>query len=197
MTPKYFRLLSAMAIVLAVSRPAHAQDRYQVTGGEVVVLCPLTIGGSFEARTRSVIGDLAPPSGQPGSVSGSLRVDLQSLETGIGLRDRHMRTNYLEVDKGPDFAVATIEEIQLDKLEGKTAFRATLVLHGRRREVTGSADVRKADGRFQVTAQFPVRVSEFDIPPPLYLGIGVRDQLEIQVKLTLSAVRLSSALAPF
>jgi hypothetical protein len=71
---------------------ARAADTYKVAGGAVAVVCPLTVGGSFEAKTKNLSGDLAPASGQPGAVGGSLRVDLQTLETGIRMRDYHLKT---------------------------------------------------------------------------------------------------------
>src|ERR1700738_4820518 len=88
----------------AASR-AHATDTYKITGGDVAVVCPLTVGGSFEAKTKNLSGDLAPASGQPGAVAGTLKVDLQTLETGIRLRDHHLKNSYLEVGKGPDFSL--------------------------------------------------------------------------------------------
>ena len=63
--------------VVGVAGSSRAADAYKVSGAEVVVVCPLTVGGSFEARTKSVSGEVAASTGEPGSVSGSLRVDLQ------------------------------------------------------------------------------------------------------------------------
>ena len=170
--------------VVGVAAPSRAADAYKVSGAEVVVVCPLTVGGSFEARTKSVSGEVAASAAEPGSVSGALRVDLQTLETGIAVRDRHMRENYLEVEKGPEFAVATFDQIRIEKLAGKSTFKGTLLLHGQRQEVTGVADLQQKDGRIRVQAQFPIRVSAFQIPKPTYLGVGVRDEIQIKVVLT-------------
>jgi len=164
---------------------ASAQDVYRVSGGEVTVVCPLTVGGSFEAKTKNVSGEVASAPAQSGTVGGAVKVDLQTLETGIGLRDRHMRENYLEVQKGPEYAVATIEGITIEKKEGKTAFNGTLLLHGQRKPISGTAEVKEQDGRIRVQAQFPLSVSQFAIPKPTYLGVGVKD--EIQVKVTMTA----------
>ena len=170
--------------VVGVAAPSRAADAYKVSGAEVVVVCPLTVGGSFEARTKSVSGEVAASAAEPGTVSGALRVDLQTLETGIAVRDRHMRENYLEVEKGPEFAVATFDQIRIEKLAGKSTFKGTLLLHGQRQEVTGVADLQQKDGRIRVQAQFPIRVSAFQIPKPTYLGVGVRDEIQIKVVLT-------------
>jgi polyisoprenoid-binding protein YceI len=159
---------------------------YRVTSAEVVIICPLTVGGSFEVRTKEVGGQIAAAPGQPGSVVGALHVDLQTLETGIGIRDRHMRENYLEVQKGPAFAVATLEDIRLERLDGKSSLKATLLLHGERKEVSGMAELKQQDGRVRVQAQFPIRVSEFAIPKPSYLGVGVRDEIQVKVTMTVT-----------
>jgi hypothetical protein len=81
-----------VTLAAGMARRADATDIYKVAGGDVAVVCPLTVGGSFEAKTKNLSGDLAPASGQPGAVGGTLRVDLQTLETGIRMRDYHLKT---------------------------------------------------------------------------------------------------------
>jgi len=173
---------------------AAAEDRLRVAGGDVTVVCPLTVGGSFEARTKALTGDVAPAPQQSGGIDGALLVKLDTLETGIGLRDRHMRENYLEVGKGNGYEVATLENIQIEKADGKGAFHATLLLHGQKRPVAGTSTVHKrGDGTTHVDAEFPLKVSEFAIPKPTYLGVGVRD--EIQVKVAFNAAPVGPATA--
>jgi len=176
----------AIVLITVAAAPARAADAYKVSSGEVTVMCPLTVGGSFEAKTKSLSGDVSPASDEQGAVRGALKVELQTLETGIGIRDRHMKNNYLEVEKGPGFATATIEDIRVEKLEGKTVFTAMLSLHGQKKKVSGAAELQQKDGKIRVQAQFPVKVSEFEIPAPTYLGVGVRD--EIQIKVSMMAV---------
>ena len=55
------------------------------------------IGGARKRRSQALDGNLV--------------VDLRTLDTGIGLRNRHLRENYLEVDKAPGFETATLSEI--------------------------------------------------------------------------------------
>jgi len=187
--------IGVFAIVLSTvaAAPADAADAYKVSSGEVTVMCPLTVGGSFEAKTKNLSGDVTPASDEQGAVRGALKVELQTLETGISVRDRHMKNNYLEVEKGPEFSSATIDDIRVEKLEGKTVFTGVLSLHGQKRKVTGAAELQQKDGKVRVQAQFSVKVSEFEIPAPTYLGVGVRD--EIQVKVSLLAVRTGGVAA--
>ena len=185
-------VFAALVVFAAISGTGWAADSYKISGADVTVVCPLTVGGSFEARTKSVTGAVAPTS-QRGTVAGTVKIDLKTLETGISLRDRHMRSKYLEVEKGPQFAVATFDNIRVEKLDGKTKFTGTLLLHGQRKKVSGVADVQQRGGHIRVQAQFPIWVSEFRIPAPTYLGVGVRD--EIQIKVTLTAVPSAVAAA--
>ena len=162
----FFAAFSMSSPSSSIAGTASANEQYRVSRGEVVVVCPLTVGGGFEAKTQAVTGEVAVGREEAGAIKGALSVDLRTLKTGIGMRDRHMRDNYLEVTNGPDFETATIENIQIEKLEGKTTFNGTLVLHGERRPVTGSATLEKRDGGYTVQADFPVRVSESRFPSP-------------------------------
>jgi polyisoprenoid-binding protein YceI len=183
-SPMYRMSAAVVTLLSLLTVPTHAGDKYQIAEAEVVVVCPLTVGGSFEARTKEVAGDIIPPTDRKGPVGGTLRVNLHKLETGIALRDRHMRDNYLEVERGTDFATATLSGIEVDGVEGKQAFRAVLALHGQTKPVIGVAEVHFRDGRYRIEAQFSLRVSDYQIPTPTYLSIGVRDELKVRVKFT-------------
>lgn len=166
----------------------------QVSDASIAVSCPLTVGGGFEAKTNALRGELFLDPAQAGNVLGELSVDLRTLQTGIGLRDNHMRDKYLEVQRGENFAAATLDDIRLEGLDannpaGKVKFRGVLMLHGTEREVTGTADIKKADTGLRVQANFPVKVSEFEIPSPTYLGVGVRDQIGVTVQFKLGPKR--------
>lgn len=178
-------VIGVLAAVATLSGTASAgNEKYRVSGGNVTVVCPLTVGGGFEAKTQAVTGEVSLAADQPSSLGGALSVDLRTLTTGIAMRDRHMKDNYLEVANGPDFEKATIEDIKIEKLDGKTTFNATLVLHGERRPVTGTATLERKDGGYKVQAEFPVRVSEYKIAKPSYLGVGVQDEIRIKIALT-------------
>jgi len=173
----------AMAAVLVPSA-ARADEALRVTNAEVTVTCPLTIGGSFEAKTTAMSGSVTPDSN--GAVKGTFVVELIKLETGISLRDRHLRNNYLEVQKGADFAVAKFENIKIQKLSGKTTFSGTLTLHGQQRDIAGTAELQQDGKSYKVDASFPLKISAFQIPEPTYLGVGVSDDISIHVVMTAS-----------
>ena len=191
-------LWTICALVFVAMPPASAGiagTPYEANGVEgklliwdtnVSVRCPLTVGGSFDAKTTSLGGEIVVDPQKQGELDGSLAVDLRTLQTGISLRDSHMRENYLEVQKGSGYEQATLTRIRLDGVNlaapiGKVGFTGVLALHGQEREVTGTADIRKAGEGLRVHATFPVKVSDFDIASPTYLGVGVRNEVSVAV----------------
>ena len=168
-----------------------AGHAWSVGQGDVRVICPMTIGGSFEVKTTALSGSVTASASGSGALDGSFAVDLRTLDTGIGLRNEHLRENYLEVDKGLGFDMATLSEIDLkgfnvDAPEGKGSFTGSLTLHGARKTVTGAVDVRQAGAALRVKASFPVLLSDYSIPKPRYLGVGVKDTVQVVVVFAVS-----------
>jgi polyisoprenoid-binding protein YceI len=175
-----FLVLGLTAAVAGVSAQ-RTTESYRVTDGHVDVACTLTTGGGFEARTTTVGGGLNPVDGWR-AFSGAVQVDLATLETGIGLRNTHMKEIYLETSRGATYATARVDNIRIDRAEGHGPFDAMLTLHGEQHPISGVVDLQtRRDGAVSVRARFPVSLAAFDIRPPRYLGVGVEDEVHVQV----------------
>jgi polyisoprenoid-binding protein YceI len=166
-------------------------DAWRVEQGQVRVICPMTIGGSFDATTTALSGTLTAGAGGLRTLDGRLAVDLRTLDTGIGLRNDHLRGNYLEVEKGPLFETAALSAIGLGGLDpsapaGRGTFTGSLTLHGVTQPVTGQVEVRQTGAGLQVRASFPVALMAYGIRKPRYLGIGVKDTVEVEVAFSVS-----------
>jgi polyisoprenoid-binding protein YceI len=153
------------------------------------VTVPLRPGGAFEAKTSSLGGTVTLGAGRPLPLTGGLSVDLATIDTGIDLRNRHLRENYLEVAKGEGFDRAVLSDLRLSEADGegfrgRTAFSATLLLHGARRPVSGTGEIRAEGSALQVQASFPLTLTDFGITPPEYLGVGVANRLLVTVRFT-------------
>lgn len=164
-----------------------AAPAWRVVAPAVVVTCPLTVGGRFEAKTKALSGRLETTDASPSRLAGTLSVDLSTLETGISLRDSHLRDRYLEIGKGDGFTHAVLSDITLVArhvagFEGRTEFTATLRVHGVTRPVAGQATVTRAGRGVKVDATFPISLNAFAIPEPRYLGVGVRDEVRVRAE---------------
>ena len=177
-------LIALLGMGVAIT-PIAATGGWVVMSGNVHVVCPLTVGGSFEAKTTSLTGMVAPSaSGSPSS--GQLLVDLRTLDSGIDLRNDHLRNKYLETEKGEGFNTAVLSDIDLGKVDpqtfqGRTMFTATLLLHGTKKPIAGLVEIKRGRSSVRVNASFPVTLADYGIAKPQYLGIGVKDQVLVEV----------------
>ena len=176
----------ALFCVLVASHAAAQPAAWRVASGEVTVLCPLTVGGSFEAKSSGLTGELRVDAAQPTRLAGELAVDLRTLDTGISLRNTHMREHYLEVGRGEGFERAVLSDIVLGAdaatASGAATFNATLLVHGVKKPVAGTARITRSGEAVRVEATFPVTLAEFGIADPRYLGVGVRNQVQVKVR---------------
>ena len=187
-------LRTSLRIVLCVSLWAAAASSaasgpWRVGQGDVSVKCPMTVGGSFDARTSALTGTLTATGGRLSAFEGSLAVDLRTVDTGIELRNEHLREKYLEVDKGGGYDQAVLSDVALqgvnaDAPAGKGSFTGTLLLHGVKKSVTGPVEIRQAGTGWRVKASFPVTLPDYNIDKPRYLGVGVKDTVQVSVTFT-------------
>ena len=177
----------AACVCLATAVAVSGQSRgaaWTITTGEIRVTCPLTVGGSFDARTSALTGKLAVGPAA-GALAGELSVDLSTIDTGISLRNQHMRDNYLEVGKGIGYDKAVLSNVEAGDLSGEfkdgaRPFSARLLLHGTTRPVSGRATLKRQGTAVRLEASFPVRLSDYSIPDPRYLGVGVAKEVTVR-----------------
>lgn len=143
----------------------------------------------FEGVTSKIDGyvTLGDPTLGPLAGSGAtelhLEVDLASLETGIGLRDRHMRERYLEVSRYP-FAVYHGRILHAEAEEGgswRVTARGELDIHGvaRSRDLTCRVEAR---GRgYRARCAFEVLLSEHEIEIPKLMFLKLANEISLEL----------------
>lgn len=135
---------------------------------DVVVDVILSPAGSFKMKTDEVVGNAV----QKGDLvtAENIVVKLNNIKTGISLRDRHAKEKYLETSKFP--------EAVLVKAEGQNGKGKGLIrIRGIEKEVAGEY---VAQGGY-LKAKFPLKVSDFGITGVKYMGVGVKDEIVINV----------------
>lgn len=118
---------------------------------------------------------------------GAVEMDMDKLDTGIELRTQHMKEKYLQVKEHPK-AKLTLTDAAVDEgfakslsNAGEKPFKGKLQLHGKEQPVEGTYTAK--DG--QVQAKFPIKLSDFAIDIPSYLGVTVADMVDVAVELPL------------
>ena len=146
---------------------------------------------SFHGETRVVGGRIrADLDHLAGDVEVTVDVDLATLDTGIGLRNRHMRENHLETDRYPQavFRGARILTAEPAALApggaSEVVVAGELDLHGVVKPLTCRADLSLSrDGVLTIVADFPVRLSDHAIPRPGFLTMKLADEQRISLRL--------------
>ena len=184
-------LLFTLSLLGAV--PALSADYTIIPGGknQVVFLSTATLE-SFEGKTRQVSGSVSlDPANLADSIGVRIEVDLASLDTGISLRNKHMRENHLETDTYPKvvFEGARILKASSRSLEpGKvvhTRISGRFDLHGVKRTIEVPVDVTQAkDGSLNVTAKFDVPLADYNIDRPSFLLLKLNETQHITLTVT-------------
>lgn len=151
------KLMLLAAILISTNLQAQ-----QATVG--VTLVP---AGSFKAKTSDVKG-FATKKGDEVTAK-NIVVDLKDLKTGVDLRDKHTK-KYLETDKFPQAIL-----VSATGKGGKGT--GVIKIRGIEKNIAGTYKIEGST----LIAQFPLVLSEFEISGIKYMGVGVDDEVEVQV----------------
>jgi len=116
-----------------------------------------------------------------------ITVPLAGLQTGIGLRDKHMREKYLQVDKYPDAVLELPWSGVKLPADGQTADGTApgkMTIHGKTKDVQVKYRILRTGNRYQVTGHVPVNVKDYDIEVPSYLGVTVQPDIDASASFT-------------
>jgi polyisoprenoid-binding protein YceI len=187
------------SLVLTTSS-ANATSFFVRAGGEnKVVFVSKASMESFEGKTNKLEGTIDVDPAQVGdSAAVHFEVDLASLDTGIAMRNQHMRENHLETAKYPkavfdgavirgpaDAALTPGKAIPLD-VEG------TFTLHGvsRRIRITVQTTYQPNDGgKITFQTRFPVLLADYAISRPQFLFLKLGESQEVRVSGVAHAAR--------
>lgn len=140
---------------------------------EIKIEVTLNPAGSFVASSKQLKAGKFNRHQQNGFLLSGATLALESLGTGIELRDAHMKENYFEVQKYP--------QAELYETVGKGGhFKGKLRLHGVTKEIRGDYELTSQI----LKAQFFCRLSDFKIKKANYRGIGVEDQVKVTAEIS-------------
>ncbi len=139
-----------------------------------------------EGEAKVLEGSLSEKSG---ILSGKASFALSTLDTGIALRNRHMKEKYLETAKFPNAELA-LTELKLPKelLSGEgeakaVPFQGTLTVHGVPKPVSGKVDVRRAGSTMHLSFEFGTKITGHGIELPSFMGVTVAEDVQVLVSL--------------
>ena len=139
--------------------------------GTVKLSVELNPTGSFVAESAQVNGFARKVA--DGYVAQNVSLVLNTLKTGIDLRDRHMLLNYFETKKYP-YAILVNA-----KAGSGGRFKGILKVRNMPQPIEGEYSVNGSN----LEATFKSKLSTYRIRKAAYMGVGVEDEVEVKVTL--------------
>ncbi|MBX2799055.1 MAG: YceI family protein [Myxococcales bacterium] len=114
-------------------------------------------------------------------------VPIDTVQTGIELRDDHMRRNYVQTDQFPNVTLTLprgeITWPESGDTEGSVT--GTFNAHGVDRLVQVAYTIKKTKTGMRVKATFPFNTSDHGIEIPSYLGVTIKPDMTADVTVDL------------
>jgi polyisoprenoid-binding protein YceI len=111
-------------------------------------------------------------------------VQLNALDTGIGLRNRHMRENYLHTDKYPItyYKGKITKADSVSKSQLKISAEGEIFIHGINKPLSVEAMlIKETPEIFHIKAEFVVALSDFEIEIPSIMFYKIDENMQLVV----------------
>lgn len=174
--PKYLLILHILVLFQAIK--LHAQQ-FITEKGKVVFISKASLS-EFEGKSDLLQGLVDLDKNLL-----DFYLDLNTLKTGIGLRDRHMRENYLETKKFP-FAEFTgkIQEIPALEIgqERSVMAKGKFKIHGVEREIEVPGKLKMVSSQeLRLTADFSILLSDYKISIPKVMFYELAEEQIVKI----------------
>jgi polyisoprenoid-binding protein YceI len=168
---KKLHSLLSLSAVLAIALAAHA--KFSANGGEAQFNASGPGGLKITGTTNQV-------NVKEDGANVVVTVALGNLDTGIALRNKHMKEKYLETDKFPN-AELVVAKTAI-KADGSGTAQGTMKIHGKSKEVSFTYNAKKNGAAIAVDGAAHINMKEFGVEVPSYLGVTVKPEVDINVK---------------
>lgn len=128
---------------------------------------------------------------QDDSFSGQVdvRIDARTMTTGVGVRDRQMRQDFLHTDRFPaiTFRGTALPRARPGALAFPAVLRGDLTIKDVTREVEIPLRVTALADSYLAEGQVTVRMTDFRIPIPRFLVFVAEDPVQISLRIRLAS----------
>ncbi len=117
-------------------------------------------------------------------------VDLRTIDTGIGLRNRHMREDYLHTDKYP-YAKFTGRIVSASSGSSRydVTVRGSMDIHGVKKPMDISGTVSRMERGIRISTEFQVKLTDHDIEIPKFMFFKIDENMQLVLDFHLKNVQ--------
>lgn len=134
----------------------------------------------FEGTTNAIDGYISSENEDLIGAILYFEVDINSVDTGLGLRNRHMRENYMHTSKYPT-AVFNGKIMKADKSSSKMDVEVVgkMKIHGVERSVTIRGNMTKNGNSFRIESKFEIVISDYNIEVPKIMFAKIDQNMDL------------------
>ncbi len=177
------RLVLSVLAILMVTVSGQSQQYFTQNGSVIFISrAPML---EFEGKSSNLVGLV---NATVDSVD--FYIDLNTLDTGIELRNRHMRESYLETEKFPfaEFTGSFSPSVDFSSnLTQKVVAKGTFRIHGISKEmdITGTLTPLNQN-EIKLMAEWTVKLSDFNIEIPRVVFYELSEVQTVRIEATLT-----------
>ena len=179
----------ALGFLMVIAESLSAQREYQIDldAERIVRFTSKALTEEFQGFTERIDGlvlintDSLSEDTAGENTEIYFEVDLTSLDTGISLRNRHMRNNYLEIKEYPYaiFGGTITSTTALSNGAFLVKAQGSLNIHGIVRERSLTCEVDPIDDRYRVKCPFQILLSDHNIKIPKVMFLKMNNEIQL------------------
>lgn len=181
------RALALSVLLLAIPSTPAVAERWSVHSDEEFTEVRFRSEATledFEGAGTELSGWIELNPQDAASLSGEFEFQLESLDTGLGLRNKHMRENVLHTEDHPT-AHFLIERCSAGRVSSKSAefaVEGTFSIHGGSKPLTAAVEVWLEGESLHCVAHFELTLADFEIERPKMLMLKVAETVDLTIQ---------------
>jgi len=180
----FFPLTAAITFGLAAA-PAAQAAKYTVAKDSKIEFLAKITASSFTAFSKSVSGTAVfdPKTGKLGPVD--IKVKADSFETGMAVRDKKMKKDYLETGKFPEIRFTAKGGKVAAKPKTESTLDGHFTIKGVKKPIKVKVIPSEVGDTIKAEVKFPLDVTDYGIPQPKFTVVKMETVIQVTLHLVL------------
>ncbi len=170
--------------LLFVTAQSFAQTKLVTKTGKITFEASVPAFEEVKAKNEAVTCILNPANGEIASLA-----LMKGFRFKVALMEEHFNENYVESDKYPKATFkGKIDNFDLSKLTATAkdyTIKGKLELHGKTKDITITAKIKKTDAGVEIDSNFLVNTDDFDIEIPSVVSKKLTKKVAVALDVTL------------
>lgn len=170
-------------MLLFATATVSAQQKMLTKSGKITFEASVPSFEEVKAKNDAVTCVLNPETGEIASLA-----MMKGFRFKVALMEEHFNENYIESDKYPKATFkGKIDDFDVSKLSATAkdfTIKGKMELHGKSKDVTTTAKIRKTDAGIEIISNFILNPNDFAIEIPAVVKSKVSDKVNVKTEFT-------------